>query len=285
MELIELLNTRGIEYKKTNNPSEILISCTSGLHNDTNPSLSYNLDKNLFHCWSCGFGGGASKFLESIGEVTRLPVDSKQPYRISKLKDKIRHIIEVDDIKLPSERHIFKQQFKGISAKTMMEFNAFTTQHLQLQNYICIPVYQFGKLKFIEGRKYKDNNHQPKYYRRPANAKTNNILFPLDKIKNTNYLIFVEGIFDMLNMWQLGYKNTVCLFGASNFNKTKLELVDRIGVTKVDIMMDPDTAGTIAAEKISNQLDTRNIQSRIIKLPLGRDPGDLNKEEIKEILR
>ncbi len=123
------------------------------------------------------------------------------------------------------------------------------------------------------------------FYRRPANAKTNNILFPLDKIKNTNYLIFVEGIFDMLNMWQLGYKNTVCLFGASNFNKTKLELVDRIGVTKVDIMMDPDTAGAIAAEKISNQLDTRNIQSRIIKLPLGRDPGDLNKEEIKEILR
>ena len=106
----------------------------------------------------------------------------KQLKKISKLKDKIRHIIEVDDIKLPSERHIFKQQFKGISAKTMMEFNAFTTQHLQLQNYICIPVYQFGKLKFIEGRKFKDNNHQPKYYRRPANAKTNNILFPLDKI-------------------------------------------------------------------------------------------------------
>ena len=46
MELIELLNTRGIEYKKTNNPSEILIYCTSGLHNDTNHSLSYNLDKN-----------------------------------------------------------------------------------------------------------------------------------------------------------------------------------------------------------------------------------------------
>ena len=167
----------------------------------------------------------------------------------------------------------------------MNEFGAFTTQELQLQNYICIPVYQFGKLKFIEGRKISDGGIQPKYYRRPNNAKISTILFPLDKIKNTNYLIFVEGIFDMLNMWQLGYKNTVCLFGASNFNKTKLELVDRIGVTKVDIMMDPDTAGAIAAEKISNQLDTRNIQSRIIKLPLGRDPGDLNKEEIKEILR
>ena len=44
MELVELLNKRGIEYKKTNNPSEILISCTSGLHEDKSPSLSYNLD-------------------------------------------------------------------------------------------------------------------------------------------------------------------------------------------------------------------------------------------------
>ena len=52
MELIELLDKRGIEYKKTNNPSEILISCTSGEHEDKSPSLSYNLDKNLFHCWS-----------------------------------------------------------------------------------------------------------------------------------------------------------------------------------------------------------------------------------------
>ena len=87
MELIELLDKRGIEYKKTNNPSEILISCTSGQHEDKSPSLSYNLDKNLFHCWSCGFGGGSSKFLESIGEITRLSIESKQPYKIQKLKN------------------------------------------------------------------------------------------------------------------------------------------------------------------------------------------------------
>ena len=253
MELVELLNKRGIEYKKTNNPSEILISCTSGLHEDKSPSLSYNLDKNLFHCWSCGFGGGSSKFLESIGEITRLSIESKQPYKIQKLKNKIKQIIEVDDV--------------------------------QLQNYIFIPVYQFGKLKFIEGRKISDGGIQPKYYRRPNNAKISTILFPLDKIKNTNYLIFVEGIFDMLNMWQLGYKNTVCLFGASNFNKNKLDTLDRIGVTRVDIMMDPDTAGHIAAEKIAKLLDTRNIYSRIIKIPLEKDPGNITKIEVEKALK
>ena len=282
MELIELLDKRGIEYKKTNNPSEILISCTSGQHEDKSPSLSYNLDKNLFHCWSCGFGGGSSKFLESIGEITRLSIESKQPYKIQKLKNKIKQIIEVDDIRIPDERFPYNAEFKGIDGKTMREFGAFTTQELKLQNYICIPVYQFGKLKFIEGRKISDGGIQPKYYRRPANAKVSNILFPLDKIKNTNYLIFVEGIFDMLNMWQLGYKNTVCLFGASNFNRNKLDTLDRIGVTRVDIMMDPDTAGHIASEKIAKLLDTRNIYSRIIKVPVGKDPGNISQSEAQE---
>ena len=70
MDLVELLNTRGIEYKKTNNPAEILISCTSGEHTDKSPSLSYNLEKNIFHCWSCGFSGGINKFMKSMYRVS-----------------------------------------------------------------------------------------------------------------------------------------------------------------------------------------------------------------------
>ena len=87
MELVELLNKRGIEYRKTNNPAEILISCTSGEHTDKSPSLSYNLERNVFHCWSCGFSGCINKFMKSIGETIILDVDSKLPYQIKKLKD------------------------------------------------------------------------------------------------------------------------------------------------------------------------------------------------------
>ena len=82
MDIVETLEKRGIEFRKTNNPSEIMVSCTSGSHSDKNPSLMYNLEKNIFHCWSCGFSGGSTKFLESIGEVTRIPIESKQPYKL-----------------------------------------------------------------------------------------------------------------------------------------------------------------------------------------------------------
>ena len=89
MDLQELLDHRGIEYRKTNNPAEILIACTSGEHIDKSPSLSYNLEKNMFHCWSCNFSGGITKFMKSIGETVHIDVDSKQPYKIKKLKEKL----------------------------------------------------------------------------------------------------------------------------------------------------------------------------------------------------
>lgn len=285
MELIDILEKRGIAYKKTNNPAEILIICPSGEHEDRNPSLSYNLESNIFNCWSCGFKGGANKFLQAIGERPTLDLDTKQPYKIAKLRKKLDAIMEQDALKLPSDWKVFSEYYRGIPPTLYKEFDAFTTNELGLTDYICVPVYQHGKLKFIEGRLTKDLENQPKYYRRPQSVKVNDILFPLDKLKNTNYVILVEGLFDMLNMWYLGYTNTLCIFGASNFNKNKVKLLDNIGVTRVDIMMDSDLPGEKAAEKIANLLDDANIYSRIIKLPAGIDPGELTKKQAETILR
>lgn len=285
MDLQELLTKRGIPFKKTNNPHEILVSCTSGLHQDNNASLSFNLEKQIFNCWSCGFRGGTSKFLQSIGETTFVDFDSKQPYKIKKLKAKLQAKIEVDELKLPDDRRIYMDEFRGIEATTYREFNAFTTNELGLTDYLCIPVYQHGKLKFIEGRLLRDLPSQPKYYRRPAKVVVTDVLFPLDKIKNTNYVILVEGIFDAINMWKIGYKNTLCIFGTTNFNKKKAEILDNMGITRVDIMMDSDASGEKAAEKIADILDSRNIYARIITLPKGVDPGELTKELAERLLK
>lgn len=284
-DLLGLLDRRGIEYRKTNNPEEILLYCTSGEHKDKSPSLSFNVEKNIFNCWSCGFRGGINKYLATIGELPIIDIDSKQPYKIKKLKEKISKKIEIDSIKIPEDRRVFSYDYRGISAETYRAFGAFTTEAYGLQDYLCIPVYQLGKLKFIEGRLLKDLDNQPKYYRRPARAEVKDCLFPLDKISNTNHIILVEGIFDMLNMWQLGFTNTLCSFGAGNFNKEKAKLLDNKGIIKVDIMMDSDRAGISAAEKIQNILDSRNIYARIIRLPPGVDPGELTKNQAEALLR
>ena len=59
---------------------------------------------------------------------------------------------------------MYSGEFKNIDARTMKEFQAFTTDQMGLQDYVCFPVYQFGKLKFIEGRLSKSIAGKPKYF-------------------------------------------------------------------------------------------------------------------------
>ena len=285
MDITDILTKRGIEYKKTNNPYEIVIACPSGEHEDRNPSLSYNLESNIFNCWSCGFKGGSTKFLQAIGEQPNLDLDTKQPYKIAKLRKKIDSILYQNSITIPEDAEPYLTPFREISTDIYKEFEAFTTNQQGLSDYLCFPIYQNGKLKFLEGRLLRDLPSQPKYYRRPQNITIKDILFPLDKVKSTNYVILVEGLFDLLNMWDLGYHNTLCTFGSTNFGRDKVKLLDSRGITRVDIMMDPDLAGEKAANIISSLLDTANIDSRIIQLPAGIDPGELTKKQAEAILR
>jgi DNA primase len=272
MDLLEVLDQKGIYYKKTNNPTEILISCTSGLHDDS-----------IFHCWACDFSGGSSKFLSSIGIVTKLPLESKQPYKIRKLREKLNQKIEYGNFSMPKNFRSIQDSYRNITIDILKFFNAFYTTEYGFEDYICIPIKQFGKLRFIEGRN-RFNNDKPKYYRQPTNAQISDVLFPIDKIKNKNHLILVEGLFDVINMWNLGYENAVCIFGTANFNIKKVELLEKLGVIKVSILMDGDDAGRRAAQRIKNLVEKVDIQSKIINLPYGKDPGDLLQTEIKFLL-
>lgn len=38
-------------------------------HDDRNPSLSVDLGRGLFYCFSCGVGGGVRRFAELVGET------------------------------------------------------------------------------------------------------------------------------------------------------------------------------------------------------------------------
>ncbi|MBI3798215.1 MAG: hypothetical protein HY268_14775, partial [Deltaproteobacteria bacterium] len=56
------------------------------LHEDKHPSFSANLSKGVFHCFSCGAGGGVKRFAELVGEpwaVARLPRSERRRVAVS----------------------------------------------------------------------------------------------------------------------------------------------------------------------------------------------------------
>src|SRR3990172_9914673 len=127
MDILEILAEKNIVYKQTNNPQEIVLTCTAGTHEDKTPSLTYNLYKNIFHCWSCGFAGGGHKFLSSIGIITRLPIESKQPYRIELLKQHLSDIKNLSTVQMPTILTKAVGEFRGLTKETLKEFGAFYT--------------------------------------------------------------------------------------------------------------------------------------------------------------
>lgn len=283
----EALTERGIEFKTNpNNKQELLMRCFSGIHSDKSPSLSYNTEKGLFNCFACDFRGDTAKFLKELNITVSEEPLSKQGFKIKKLLDKLSNLHKDQPLHLPEPRFPIKHAFKGISAEVLQSFDAFTTTHDYMDDYVCIPVYQNKKLRFIEGRNtaLTGNTEMPKYMRKPAGVDVKTILFPLDRIKDYTKVILVEGIFDMINMHALGYTNTLCIFGINNFNAGKAKILDELGCRKVVILMDGDAPGARAAAKIKTLFDQLSIYTEVIELADGKDPGILTQEEADAIL-
>ena len=100
-------------------------------------------------------------------------------------------------------------------------------------------------------------------------------MFPLNKVEPLQgRVLLVEGIFDMLNLYDNGYRNVLCSFGTNTMNKEKLNILKILGVSGVDIMFDPDKAGQEAAEKVQDLAEELDFQVRNINLKSG-DPGSM----------
>ena len=81
-DLVALIQSKGIELKK--NGKSYFGLCP--FHDDKNPSLSINPNKNLWQCFGCGAAGDAIRFVELIDKVTFPEVVNKLKAESPKLK-------------------------------------------------------------------------------------------------------------------------------------------------------------------------------------------------------
>lgn len=283
----EVLTEQGIHFiANPNKPAELTVRCFSGAHEDKNPSLSFNLEKGVFNCFSCGFKGNTQQFFAGLGITETPQIHTKIGVKIKRLKNKLNLIRSPSEIRLPEPNIQITHSFKGISSETLKNFEAFFTESTDFAEYVCVPIYQHKKLRFIEGR-YKvlsSTTDKPKYLRKPNGVSVSETLFPLDKITDFSHVILVEGLFDVLKLHDLGYTNSLCVFGTQNFGPEKAKLLDECGCRKVTILMDGDTSGKLAAAKIEKLLDSRAIETKVISLPDGLDPGNFDAEQAEYYL-
>lgn len=277
MNVIDLLNNRQIKFREAG--KDYLISCLNPEHDDRNPSMRVDKVTGIYHCFSCGYKGNI--FTQFGAKPNQIDIE------IARLQDKIRDLTIGGSLTMPADAVPFCRDYRGISASTFMQVNAFTSnQEDEFIGRIIFPLYDIrGNIKVFCGRDLH-SELKSKYLFYPEH--TSPPLFPAHPEIWKNTLIIVEGPFDVLNLMDKGCYNVVCAFGTNtlikNFKK-RLAHYEILGVNKFYIMFDGDKAGRDAATKLENAMNDSGMNADAILLEDGQDPGDLTEFEITNMMK
>jgi DNA primase len=272
MNVEKLLEQLKIEH--ISKGADYLVKCFNPEHEDSRPSMRVDKVSGMYNCFSCAHRGNLLRdygYSPSVLDALSL-----------KLKQKISKLL-VGGLSVPDGAMPFKHEHRGISPETYGAFNAFT--HETYEGRIVFPITsREDHIVAFLGR-YTHSDATPKYKVFPANTPLP--LYPPKPSLHKGSIILVEGLFDVLNMYQNGVTNVVAAFGTvAAYSKIGQELApyELLGVTKIYIMFDGDTAGETSAKKLEKLIPERFNPERI-ELPDGRDPGSLEKEEIEYMMK
>ena len=274
--VIDLLNSKGLSF--TISGRDYLIKCLNPEHPDSNPSMRVDRVSGMYHCFSCSYKGNIFKYFDIF--------TNQIPLKIAKLKEKIQELKRVSTglAELPGSVP-YTRTHRGISVETLKHFGAFfTTQVDKMEDRIIFPIKSItGKTEVYVGRHVLSNGN-PRYLNYPGGVQIP--LFPASVPRGSRSMVLVEGLFDMLNLYDKGLDNAVVCFGTNTLQKdTKQKLLPfrAQGVVKIYLMFDGDEAGSKAAKHLKPLIEAEGFEVEIIELDDGEDPGDLSIENVLSI--
>lgn len=275
--VLDLLKDKGVAFNVSGR--DYVTQCFNPDHNDSNPSFRIDRATGVAHCFSCGFKTNIFKY---YGLLT-----NNVSVRVAKLKEKLNVLKESTNGLDPLEgAKPVNHSFRNISTQTLKHFKAFETDQVEkMMDRIVFPITDVrGKTVCYVGR-HSMSNGNPRYVNYPSGVSIP--LFPAKFQERYKSIVLVEGIFDMLNCYDKGLRNTVCTFGTSKLlNETKEKMLSYkvMGIEKVFILYDGDDAGREAARKIKPLIEEAGFLAEIIDLPEGQDPGVITQEDVNSLI-
>ena len=228
----------------------------------------------VFNCFSCGFRGNvfkhfgaAANYLEIKRQKLKESIDEKRSASIG--------------FEFPKGFVPYIGNWRGIQPETYKHFDAFMHHETQFNGRLVFPVRDItGKVVAFNGR-HMTMTEIPKYLIYPPQAKLP--LYPSAVKTIKGRVILVEGIFDMINLFDKGLPNAVCCFGTKNIDEDKLSILKMQNIEGVDIVFDGDPAGQDAAENIKILADKVGLVSRNVNLGANIDPGGLGQTQVQNL--
>ncbi len=140
-----------------------------------------------------------------------------------------------------------------------------------------------GAVIGFSARKFKEETFGGKYINTPETPlfKKSRVLFGLSycrsRIAKEAKAIVVEGQIDCLRLIHSGFNYVVAGQGTA-FGEDHVRELLHLGVNKVYLALDGDSAGQEAASKIGNLFQKKGVEVLVVPLPEGADPDSLLSE-------
>lgn len=234
-------------------------------HHDINtPNLIVNLNRQMFKCFACGWGGSAFDYLDFIGEIApKIKKDARGRPPI-KPNDEI---VKKCHSNLLEDKEITKKlkELRLWDLKTIKKFKL----GMMKDKRITIPIY--SRLNNIVNIRIYDFQHKLKGAKFISWAKglgKRVDLFPAKVIEDHDEIILFEGEPDAILAQQLGLENaTAFTAGVKTIKEEHLSIF--IGKSII-VIFDIDDEGKLAASKMTRFLARLCTSVKNIHLPIDK---------------
>lgn len=314
LDIKKFISKYKLQWKET---GDDLIMCCP-FHKDRRPSFAMSFkgrNKGRFICYSgnCGVTGNFIDFVSKIEEIDKRDTlemleeeyENTKVYNLKDIRDKLKNAKkemeeEIGDIKQKQQIvnltiehenlkwNVYKKrlinylkkerEYKNLQTikKIIKKFKIKLVKHCRLGLCICIPIIFNKRTIAFYYEKYSDRAIK----RFSTDSKVSKFLFHFD-LKPSKKKIIVEGIWDMIKVWSTGNTNVTTCFTSRLSNEQAYLLNEYVDL--VIIFFDGDKSGRIGSNKARHMLEPTNTVLNI-KTPESRDPGNLSKNRILELV-
>lgn len=298
----------GIKFSEEKGGREFLFRCP--FHNDSRPSMWMNTTSGKFHCFACLSGGHSLEhFIKKLtGQVIKISdyltagdlftSKIKQIYEDSANKilsfQSTVDFMQTCELEFANFVNVKSNEIAYEYLKKKRKFTDKTIEQFKLKyaisgNYesrIIIPYFKGNSIVGFNSRLVgasKDFLKEIRYLYLVNNIEFHDFLYGWDNIKNNEFVILVEGPFDLMYMVQCGFKNVVSPLTTRLTPSQYLKIADS---KKIIFCYDNDEnnkgyeGAMKAAEMILKMEPDKHVF--IMKLPNYKDPNECSPEELIE---
>ena len=248
--------------------------CLCFLHSESNPSMSFDVKKKKFKCFSCGQSYDIFNhyqqyynlsFLEALKSIVR-------DFNLS-----IDVIINESDRKpkkSPTKHENYNKNILTYCEKRNISKDTIDYVGVKENNNCVVFEYrnELGEHLANKYRKTKKSEGPKMWFEKGTNVNT---LFNMDKINLSEPLLITEGEFDCLSAIESGFKNTVSIpsgvNGTNEWITSNWTFIEQF--EEIIIWFDNDEAGIKGSREVFNRLPNKSV--KIVRCEVANDINEL----------